>query len=144
MPKHKFHTYSRSEDICGVLLTDLDYPEQTAQSILSKITNEFVAKYPKSAYSDPKRVKAADPAPLPFPELKEYIVKYQDPHQADPLLKIQSELNETKTILHHTIEDMLERGEKIDNLVAKSDVLSSQSKMFYTQAKKQNSCCSVM
>ena len=35
-------------------------------------------------------------------------------------------------------------GEKIDNLVAKSDGLSAQSKMFYTQAKKQNSCCVVM
>ena len=35
-------------------------------------------------------------------------------------------------------------GEKIDSLVAKSDGLSAQSKMFYTQAKKQNSCCVVM
>ena len=36
------------------------------------------------------------------------------------------------------------RGEKIDSLVAKSDGLSAQSKMFYQQAKKQNSCCVVM
>jgi hypothetical protein len=35
-------------------------------------------------------------------------------------------------------------GEKLDNLVAKSDNLSASSKMFYTQAKKQNSCCVVM
>jgi synaptobrevin family protein YKT6 len=35
-------------------------------------------------------------------------------------------------------------GEKLDNLVAKSDNLSASSKMFYTQAKKQNSCCTVM
>jgi len=56
---------------------------------------------------------------------------------------------------------VLERGEKIDSLVQKSDGLSAQSKMFYTQvrsqlylslrpstnasqAKKQNSCCVVM
>ena len=61
---------------------------------------------------------------------------------------------------HKTIESVLERGmfittkvwdeancyagEKIDSLVAKSDGLSAQSKMFYTQAKKQNSCCVVM
>lgn len=46
--------------------------------------------------------------------------------------------------LHKTIESVLERGEKIDSLVAKSDGLSAQSKMFYTQAKKQNSCCIIM
>ncbi|KAI7371939.1 hypothetical protein KC336_g20721, partial [Hortaea werneckii] len=54
------------------------------------------------------------------------------------------ELDETKIVLHKTIESVLERGEKIDSLVAKSDGLSAQSKMFYTQAKKQNSCCVMM
>ena len=48
-------------------------------------------------------------------------------------MKIQKELDETKIVLHKTIESVLERGEKIDSLVAKSDGLSAQSKMFYTQ-----------
>lgn len=48
-------------------------------------------------------------------------------------MKIQKELDETKIVLHKTIESVLERGEKIDSLVAKSDGLSSQSKMFYQQ-----------
>lgn len=48
-------------------------------------------------------------------------------------MKIQKELDETKIVLHKTIESVLERGEKIDNLVAKSDGLSSQSKLFYQQ-----------
>jgi hypothetical protein len=50
-------------------------------------------------------------------------------------MKIQKELDETKIVLHKTIESVLERGEKIDNLVAKSDGLSAQSKMFYTQVR---------
>lgn len=48
-------------------------------------------------------------------------------------MKIQKELDETKIVLHKTIESVLERGEKIDSLVEKSDGLSSQSKMFYKQ-----------
>lgn len=64
-------------------------------------------------------------------ELKDYIIKYQDPQQADSIMKIQKELDETKIVLHKTIESVLQRGEKIDDLVAKSDGLSSQSKMFY-------------
>lgn len=46
-------------------------------------------------------------------------------------MKIQKELDETKIVLHKTIESVLQRGEKIDDLVQKSDGLSSQSKMFY-------------
>ena len=36
-------------------------------------------------------------------------------------------------LINIQIESVLERGEKIDSLVAKSDGLSAQSKMFYTQ-----------
>lgn len=49
-------------------------------------------------------------------------------------MKIQKELDETKIVLHKTIESVLQRGEKIDDLVAKSDGLSAQSKMFYRMA----------
>jgi len=45
-----------------------------------------------------------------FPELKDYIVKYQDPQAADSIMKIQKELDETKIVLHKTIESVLERG----------------------------------
>jgi hypothetical protein len=72
---------------------------------------------------------------LSFPELKDYIVKYQNPEEADPISKIQRELDETKVTIHKTINSVLERGEKIEDLVAKSDGLSAQSKMFYTQVR---------
>jgi hypothetical protein len=48
-------------------------------------------------------------------------------------MRIQKELDETKIVLHKTIESVLQRGEKIDDLVAKSDGLSAQSKMFYSE-----------
>ncbi|CAN6806639.1 unnamed protein product [Brassica oleracea] len=40
----------------------------------------------------------------------------QDPAEADKLLKIQRELDETKIILHKTIDSVLARGEKLDSL----------------------------
>jgi hypothetical protein len=98
---------------------------------LSKVVDEFVSKYPRTAYANATK----DSPQLPFPELKDYIQKYQDPQQADSIMKIQKELDETKIVLHKTIESVLDRGEKIDNLVAKSDGLSAQSKMFYTQVR---------
>lgn len=76
-----------------------------------------------------------------MPELKQYLAKYQDPQQADSIMKIQKELDETKIVLHKTIESVLQRGEKIDDLVAKSDELSSQSKMFYRMCSHQSPVC---
>lgn len=134
---YTFHAYGRTEGICGIIISDHEYPVLVAHQLLSKIVDEFLSKYPRNVFT-------ASNAECPFPELKEYIVKYQDPQQADSIMKIQKELDETKIVLHKTIESVLERGEKIDNLVAKSDGLSAQSKMFYTQAKKQNSCCLIM
>ena len=79
-----------------------------------------------------------------MPELNEIIKKYQDPGQADAIMKVQQELDDTKIVLHNTIENVLQRGEKLDNLVDKSETLNTSSKMFYKQAKKSNSCCVII
>ncbi|KAL9048887.1 MAG: hypothetical protein Q9162_007493 [Coniocarpon cinnabarinum] len=100
--------------------------------------DEFVTANPRASWAQ------AAPKSISFAPLKEYIVKYQDPQQADSIMKIQQELDETKITLHKTIESVLERNVKLDDLVNKSEGLSSQSKMFYKQAQSQNSCCSVM
>ncbi|KAI5356945.1 putative Longin domain, v-SNARE, coiled-coil domain-containing protein [Septoria linicola] len=134
---YTFHSYARSEGVCGIIISDHEYPKLVAHQLLSKVLDEFLSRYPRTAWENSN-------GEVPFAQLKEYIVKYQDPQAADSIMKIQKELDETKIVLHKTIESVLERGEKIDSLVAKSDGLSAQSKMFYTQAKKQNSCCVVM
>nr|OQO26586.1 hypothetical protein B0A51_06777 [Rachicladosporium sp. CCFEE 5018] len=136
---YTFHAYGRTEGVAGIIISDHEYPALVAHQLLSKILDEFLARYPKTAIEATR-----EGGGLVFPELKGYIEKYQDPAAADSIMRIQKELDETKIVLHKTIESVLERGEKIDSLVAKSDGLSAQSKMFYTQAKKQNSCCSVM
>ena len=55
---------------------------------------------------------------------------------ADKILKIQRELDETKVVLHKTIDSVLARGEKLDNLVDKSTNLSMASQMFYKRRAK--------
>ena len=127
---YTFHAYSRTEGVAGIIISSTDYPALVAHQLLSKVVDEFLTTYPRSAF-------AFNPPPrnMVFPQLKEFIQKYQDPQQADSILKIQKELDETKIVLHKTIESVLERGEKIDSLVEKSDGLSAQSKMFYKQVR---------
>jgi synaptobrevin family protein YKT6 len=45
-------------------------------------------------------------------------------------MQIQKDLDETKIILHKTIESVLERGEKLEQLVDKSSDLSMASQIF--------------
>ena len=65
------------------------------------------------------------------------MTRFQDPNEADTIMKVQAELDETKVVLHKTIESILERGEKLDSMVERSDEFSAQSKLFYKTAKKQ-------
>jgi len=44
------------------------------------------------------------------------------------------------SLQHETIEHLLERGEKLNDLVDKTDKLSGASKAFYKEAKG-GSCC---
>ncbi|KAH8595304.1 snare Ykt6 [Bisporella sp. PMI_857] len=131
------HAYGRIEGVCGVVISDHDYPALVAHQLLSKVIDEFLVRYPRSAWA------TSNPT-LEFPQLKDYIMKYQYPEQIEGFTKIQKDLDDTRIVLHKTIESVLQRGEKLDDLVAKSDELSAGSKMFYTQARKQNSCCGVM
>jgi synaptobrevin family protein YKT6 len=135
---YKFHTYAKSNSLCAIAITEQSYPDLVAQQLLSKMMDEFESKHPYNTYSSPSATS------LPLPSLNTYVTQYQNSDEVDSIGKVQRELDETKQVLHKTIESLLERGEKIDNLVQKSDDLSAQSKMFYTQAKKQNSCCIVM
>lgn len=127
------HVYARAEGVAGVVIADKEYPPRVAFSLLNKILDEFTTRFPNNQLWTPEQCS--------YPELQQYIVTYQDPKQGDTIMKVQRELDETKIILHKTIESVLERGEKMENLVERSDVLSSQSKMFYKTAKKQNACC---
>jgi synaptobrevin family protein YKT6 len=131
---YMLHAHSRADGMVAIAITDIEYPRRVAHSLLTKVADEFNAKYPPTAW------KGAS-SQLEFPELNDLLTKYQRPEEADPMMKIQKDLDETTIILHQTLESALKRGEKLDDLVNKADSLSASSKMFYKTAKKTNSCC---
>lgn len=54
---------------------------------------------------------------------------------------ILDELAETKHVLKRTISKVLTRGEKIEELIEKTELLSDSSKTFLLKSKEMNSCC---
>mmetsp|Transcript_8509 Transcript_8509/g.20490 ORF Transcript_8509/g.20490 Transcript_8509/m.20490 type:complete len:161 (-) Transcript_8509:2060-2542(-) len=129
------HCYVRSDGLAGTVTTDMEYPARVAFVLLGQLLEDFTAEVGDSWNS------CTVPESIAFPKGDEYLQKYQNPAEADKITKIQNDLDETTQILHKTIDSVLERGVKLDNLVERSNDLSAQSKMFYKQAKKTNSCC---
>jgi len=129
------HCYVRSDGLAGAVTTDLEYPSRVAFVLLSQLLDEFSSTLGSSWKN------TSEPYSIDYAPLQDYLVKYQDPTAADKVTKIQKDLEDTTMILHKTIDSVLERGTKLDSLVERSDDLSRQSKMFYKQAKKTNSCC---
>ncbi|CAH9093426.1 unnamed protein product [Cuscuta europaea] len=136
--EYKVHSYNRN-GLCALGFMDDHYPVRSAFSLLNQVIDEYQKSFGESWRS----VKPDDSIPE-WPYLAQALTKFQDPAEADKLLKIQRELDETKIILHKTIDSVLARGEKLDSLVEKSSDLSTASQMFYKQAKKTNSCCTIL
>ncbi|XP_066156557.1 synaptobrevin homolog YKT6 [Euwallacea fornicatus] len=130
------HVYVRADNLAGVVISDQEYPSRVSHTLLTKILDEFAEKIPSVNWPNLQDKDVA------FPQLNTYLAKYQNPREADVLTKIQGELDETKIILHNNIQAVLDRGEKLDDLVSKSEGLSIQSKAFYKTARKTNACCS--
>ncbi|CAI5533826.1 unnamed protein product [Closterium sp. Naga37s-1] len=131
------HCYNRN-NLVGMVFASAAYPTRSAFSVINKVLDDYVAAKGDSwmqATADDREQHAF---------LEDAIAKFQDPVEADKLMKIQKELDETKFILHKTIDSVLERGEKLDTLVEKSNDLSMASQLFYQQAKKNNQCCKMV
>lgn len=120
---HLVHVQVRASGLAGVAVCDMEYPPRVAFTLLTKIVEDFSTTHTEPTWRSTR-------TELSFPQLDDAIVKYQNPHEADAIMKIQKDLDETKIILHKTIDSVLERGVKLDNLVEKSTDLSAQSKMY--------------
>lgn len=132
------HVAVKDSGMSSIAITDHDYPATAAFGVVGKVMDELMEKH-----ADSWRAQEAD-CTLAQTILESAVAQYQDPASADKLTKIQRDLDETKVVLHQTIDSVLRRGEKLDTLVDKSADLSMASQMFYKQARKTNSCCKMM
>jgi len=134
------HLYVSPVGVTAICFADEDYPARVAFGYLAKLCEDLA-----QATGGQLPTSLEDNCLSAFLNQHMALLKqFQDPSQADQLTKIMHEPEQTKMVLHETIEAALERGQKIDALVDKSNDLSGSSKMFYKTAKKQNQCCTFM
>mmetsp|Transcript_15552 Transcript_15552/g.24871 ORF Transcript_15552/g.24871 Transcript_15552/m.24871 type:complete len:186 (+) Transcript_15552:276-833(+) len=128
------HVHVRSNGICGLVVSDEEYPVRVAFSMITDLVNKYIKE--ESKWQEITTDAEASPD-----FMKTALEKYQDPKEADKVLKIQQTVDEIKNIMHKNIDDILKRGETLDALMEKSNDLSSTSVAFFKTAKKQNQCC---
>lgn len=109
------------ELMSAVMITDMEYPYRPAFSLLNKILDEHTTLLNQlpapggapsfgsaNAFSvNPSQANAGGLPPAQKGKLEatltSYLAKYQDPQQADTIMKVQKELDETKIVLVGTL-----------------------------------------
>lgn len=129
------HCYVHPCGIAAAVLADKEYPQRVAFSLISKVLLEFTQKYPNEWNS------VTQDTQLDFPQGDVLLAKYQNPLEVDNILKVQRDLDEVTGVMLKNMNDLLRRGEELDDLIAKTDDLTKTSRDFYRTAKAQNQCC---
>ena len=122
-----FHMFRKEDNSCILVATE-DYPSRAAFQILRSLMTEYEqcgGKFPNGK-SD---------------VIQRGIREYQRPENADKLLKIQDNLQETQKIMIQNLETAIGRGKTLEELAEKSSAISDQSKLFAREARKMNRCC---
>ncbi|EGC35777.1 hypothetical protein DICPUDRAFT_151809 [Dictyostelium purpureum] len=130
------HTTVDAKGIGCTVLTDSEYPSRVAHNLIRVSMEEFYKAHPEQEW---KGIQAD--TELPTPQLDQLLLKYQNPEEADPMMNLQKNLDDTITIVKKTVEQLGQRGEKLEEIAAKSDDLSFQSKAFMNNAERMNKCC---
>ncbi len=112
------HAHLRADGLGYVFVCDAEYPARVAFSCMNRLYE--------------------NPVPL-----QDVVVEWQDPRKADKLARVHDDLDETIAVVHRTIETVLARGEKLEDLVKSSEDLSAHSKLFYDKAASANRCCAI-
>jgi synaptobrevin family protein YKT6 len=115
-----------TKDKIYIALTDEEYPS----TVILEFVHEIDIAYGDNINNDEV--------------LQNIWTKYQDPIQISKLLQVKEELEKTKKVMLESVDKILERGDKIEDLIIKTDQLECSSHAFKIKAKQLNSCCNIL
>jgi len=133
------HIQMSHKNVAAYAFVNQGYPERVIFAFLNKILSIFFEKT-----GDKWRELKKDEN-LKLEGISIEFKRYQNPKEADKLIKALGEVEETKVILHESVKKLLERQGDLDKLVEKSKDLSEGAKQFYKTSKKMDkSCCQLI
>eukprot|EP01097_Dermamoeba_algensis_P001329 TRINITY_DN1505_c0_g1_i2.p1 TRINITY_DN1505_c0_g1~~TRINITY_DN1505_c0_g1_i2.p1 ORF type:complete len:193 (+),score=25.85 TRINITY_DN1505_c0_g1_i2:161-739(+) len=136
--EHYAHIIVRPDQLACVVVSDQEYPARVAFSLILSAFDEFLKVNPE------EWKRAEKDTTVSVPPIDKLLLEYQDPSKADKIMQIQKDLDETKGVLIKSIDQLLERGEKLETLAQRSEDLSLSTKQFVSRSKELNSCCLIL
>ena len=136
-----FH-YMIDQGICYLALTDKSYPKRLAFLFLEEIAKDFTADL-NAEYGE-NWMHTVDTVGRQYAFIKfDRIIQkkrreYSDPNSSSNIEKINSDLQSIHSIMRKTIDDVLDRGNKLEDVTNMSKQLASDSKSLKWGAKKLN------
>jgi synaptobrevin family protein YKT6 len=138
------YVHPRSNGLSVVLVTDSEYPSRVAFNLLRKTTLDFEDIYQKDQQDIDKCTTDWELNKRYQPMLQQLVQQHQDPVKADKILQVKKDLEDTKEVLNKALDSLMQRGEKLEDLVSKTDMLTTESKEFYKKSAEANSCCNIL
>lgn len=133
------HSFCSSENnICGILITDFEYERRVAFVCIQTAIKKYLEENSLTKIQSLPSTDVKNPI---CPTLDALFRQYANPKDADLLSKIQVQVNQVHQLADENMKQILKNGETVEQLVAMSDDLDKQSKLFLKQSKKANSCC---
>lgn len=130
-PSRKYGKFSASnyifyvlyEDLIYMVMADAKYSERIAFAYLDNIRKIFLSRYPLDSARRMSMYGAVDFAST----LRGNMELYNSPEEVDNVAKLWKETEEVNQILNEDLQKLLEREEKIDILVKKTETMSALS-----------------
>ena len=135
---HVFH-YVVAHGITYMCMADTDFGRGVPFAFLDDITRRW-----STTYGERGQTALAYGMNEDFSRVLQKQMDYfsRDPN-ADRMARVQGEIDEVRSVMVHNIERVLERGEKIELLVDKTENMTQQAFKFERSATtlKRNMCC---
>ena len=126
-----FH-YIIDSDVCFLTLTEKRYPRKLAYDYIDELRKEFLQMH-GSKVGNASR-------PYEFLRFDNFIQKtkelYNDSRTQRNLEKLNTELKDVRSIMTKNINEVISRGEQLENVTEKSSRLMMESKRYSAQAKR--------
>jgi vesicle-associated membrane protein 7 len=127
--QRKYHVLkSANGTLIFLAVGDVTYATRLAYALLEKVSGSFMQCFREAAQQTPGNCASFSR------NLKTECDFFNGP-QADKLKKLQSDIDGVKDVMLQNLDTVIQRGEKIDNLVEKSGNLAAESDTFFTQSR---------
>jgi len=128
--KYIFH-YVVADGLTYLCMTDKDFTRLVAFQFLSEIKARFLA-----TYGDRAKTAIAFAFNADFQRVLQQQMEKFNAQKNDKIAKVQEEISQVKDVMIKNIDKVLERGEKIELLVDKTEVLDQHAFKFKKASTK--------